>query len=173
MAIGRRDEYVQDAQGRALSGALVYYCTQPATTTIPPTPLASVFADIAGTIAITQPIVTDGFGHAVAYANNGILYTVIYTHPLFLTPIVLKDQAFSGIPSGGAAYTAFAEVPAGTIDGTNVFFALTFTPVAGSLILTRNRLPDTPGLQYTITGTTITYAGAPQIGDSLYAYYWH
>jgi len=135
MANGRRDDWLTDAQGRALAGAQVYYCTQPANVSIvPPSPLASVFSNIAGT-ATTNPQITDGFGHATAYAENTLLYTIVYVHPLFgPNPVILTDQVFdstagTGGGGGGGGFTPFAEVPAGAIDGVNVTFTLSHTPV--------------------------------------------
>ena len=78
MALARDDRFVTDAQGRALAGAQVYWCTQPASTTAnPPSPLANVYATIAGGTPETQPVLTDGFGHAYAYMDNSVLYTVV------------------------------------------------------------------------------------------------
>ena len=97
MTIVRDDRWLTDAQGRALSGAQVYWCTQPASTAAkPPSPLATVYSDLAGD-ALTQPVVTDGFGHAWAYLDNAVLYTVVMWHPLFgPNPVVLPDQALPG-----------------------------------------------------------------------------
>ena len=176
MANGRRDDYLTDAQGRALAGAAVYYCTQPAnTSTVPPTPLATIFSNITGTPE-ANPQFTDGFGHAVAYANDAILYTIVYVHPLFgPNPVVLIDQSFGGASSGGL--TSFQGTPSGTIDGTNTVFtfAVPALPVQAEVWL---NFPLIVGLGYTVSwasGTlTITYAVAPQppsgplAGDALY-----
>jgi lysophospholipase L1-like esterase len=99
MALARRDDWLQNAQGQALSGGLVYYCLQPANTgTIPPSPLANVYADSSGTPA-ANPQVTDGFGHAVAYIDNSQLYTIVYVHPQ-MGKIVLPDQWGGTGPQG-------------------------------------------------------------------------
>lgn len=168
MAIARDDRFVTDAQGRALSGALVYYCTQPASTsTLPPSPLATVFSSTSGT-AGTNPVVTDGFGHSVAYLGNTILYTVVISHPLFgANPVVLPDQAIGGLGGGGGSgLTPFSVTPTGTIDGSNRVFTLPVVPVEVTVWL---NFPLIPGLGYALSGATITYATAPQTGDSIYA----
>ena len=49
MTLARDDRYVTDAQGRALAGAQVYWCTQPASTANdPPSPLATIYGSISG-----------------------------------------------------------------------------------------------------------------------------
>lgn len=167
MAISRDDRWLTDAQGRALSGAQVYYCTQPANTSaVPPSPLATVYSNITGTVE-TQPLFTDGFGHSFAYLDDSQLYTLVFVHPLFgPNPVVLTDQTIPGT-GGGGALTPFAGTPIGTVDGTNTVFtlsnagvALTTNPVALTVLFNGTQL--VPGLGYTISGVTITYAQAPQ-----------
>lgn len=170
MAIRRDDRSVQDGLGRALAGAQVYWCTQPASTTDnPPSPLATVYSDIAGSMPITQPVLTDGFGHADAYMDDSILYTVVVWHPLFGPyPIVYTDQNIGGGGGGGSSYTPFAGTLTGTIDGTNRVFTLTnngvpltTNPVSGTTEVWLN-FPLIPGVGYSLTGVTVTFANAPQ-----------
>jgi len=126
MALGRDDRVVTDAQGRALAGAAVYWCSQPATVEAvpPPSPLLTVYGDIGGTIPVTQPVLTDGFGHADVYLSAGVLYTLVIYHPLFgSNPIVWPDQQIGG-GGGGSTVTPFAGVPEGVIDGVNTTFIL-------------------------------------------------
>lgn len=184
MANARRDDWLTDAQGRALAGAQVYYCyPQPATTSpLPPSPLATIFSNLTGT-ALAQPVMTDGFGHAVAYADSSRLYTIVYVHPLFgANPVVLIDQSF-GAGSGGGAIP-FAGVPVGTIDGTNRVFTF---PVAAEPVTPPQvwlNFPLINGLGFTYVWTsgtlTITYAAAPKpvsgtqpTADSLYVQGWY
>lgn len=87
----RRDEWVTDAQGNAISGAGVYVCSQPATTnTIPPSPLVQLYADPNGVTPLAQPVQTDGYGHAFYYVSPGI-YTVVYYSPQ-IQQVTLLDQ---------------------------------------------------------------------------------
>jgi len=172
MSIARDDRWVTDAQGRALSGAQVYYCApQPASTGAnPPSPLATIYSDMNGTPQ-TNPVITDGFGHSVAYLTEGVLYTVAVYHPLFgPNPVVLTDQVASS-----SSFIPFEGIPAGTIDGTNHDFVLTnagipLTKVPSQVTVWKNFpliVNDANG--YTLSGVTITYAVAPTSGDSLYA----
>lgn len=75
-------------------------------------------------------------------------------------------------PSGTGGY--LADAVAGTIDGTNATFTLTYAPnPANSLILSKNGAVLKSGVDYTLSGNTITFvSGAkPQSGDSLEAWY--
>ena len=177
MAITRDDRWLTDAQGRALAGAAVYYCTQPATTdAVPPSPLATIYSDLNGTVG-TNPVYTDGYGHAYAYIDDSVLYTLVYVHPLFgFRPVVLIDQVIGGGGAGGLADTPFAGVPSGTIDGVNKTFTLmngtsTLTSAPTSIIVWCN-FPLIKGLGFVVSTTspfTITFANAPQTTDSIYA----
>lgn len=178
MALARRDDYLTDAQGRALAGAQVYYCApQPANTSvIPPSPLADAFSDLTGTPE-SNPQITDGFGHAVAYLDDSFLYTIVYVHPLFgPNPIVLKDQSIGG-GGGSAGATLFAGVPQGTIDGANKVFLLTdngtpLTALPTQAVVWLN-FPLINGLGYSLAlvggHAQLTYANAPEISDNIYA----
>ncbi len=174
MAIERRDDFVTDAQGRALAGAQLYVLTQPAnTSTIPPSPLATIYFDIGGTQPITQPVIADGFGHTFFYASNVPLYTLEFIHPLFgSNPVILPDQLVGGGAGGGAGVTVFQGVLLGTINGVNTVFTLTQNGVAlGATPLQAtvwDNFPLINGVGYSLSGTTVTFAVPPQIGDTLY-----
>jgi len=179
MAIARDDRNVIDAQGRALAGAQVYWCTQPASTASnPPSPLATIYTDITGGTTKTQPVLTDGFGHAYAYMDDSVLYTVVLWHPLFGSlPVVLIDQSIGGGGGGGAALSSFAGLPTGTIDGTNKVFTLVNGSTPLTVIPTQYTVwlnyPLIEGVGYTIAlvggQVQVTFASAPQAGDSLWA----
>lgn len=180
MSILRRDDTVVNTVGTAIPGAQVYYLTQPANVGAL-TPLATVYKDTSGTPA-NNPQETDGFGHAVAYLQNGQLYTVVYLYPNG-TQVVYPDQSL-GDASGGTVFTIFAGTPSGVIDGVNKTFTLTnggtpLTVIPAQLFATFNGVLLTPGLGYTVAlaggQARITYANAPQPtsggipGDNIYA----
>lgn len=178
MSILRRDDTVMNTVGTVIPGAQVYYLTQPADVNNL-TPLAPVYSDTSGTPA-ANPQITDGYGHAVAYLNNGQLYTVVYVFPN-VTRIVYPDQSV-GDASGGTTYVTFEGTPQGTIDGVNK----TFTLMNGSNPLTKIpsqltawlNFPVAPGF-YSVAMDSgvakITFANAPQPAsggspaDTLYA----
>jgi len=60
----------------------------------------------------------------------------------------------------------------GTIDGTNKIFTVPYTDIiADSLIIWRN-FPLIPNVGYSVTGQTITFVDAPQVGDILFFQGW-
>ena len=70
-----------------------------------------------------------------------------------------------------------AELPVGTINGTNLTFTLANAPSpAASLMLFKNGVLLTQGVDYALSGATVTFTSttvAPQAGDSLTASYRH
>ena len=66
-----------------------------------------------------------------------------------------------------------SETPAGVIDGANNSYTLAFTPAAGSLHLMRNGTRQKAGLDYNLTGSSISFlpGATPQPGDVLLADY--
>ena len=80
----------------------------------------------------------------------------------------------SGGSSGSGATFSDSEVPSGTVNGSNVTFALANAPSpAASLELYRNGLLLRQGSDYQISSNTITFfvSAVPQSGDLLLAYY--
>lgn len=172
MSILRRDDTVTNTLGNAIAGAKVYYLGPQPVNLSALTPLLAVYSDTVGTPA-TNPQVTDGFGHAVAYLNTGALFTCVYVYPNG-TQVVYPDQ-FVGSSSG--APTAFAGVPTGTVNGTNTVFTMVNGSTPLAVIPTQSTVwlnfPLILGLGYTLSVVTsqvkITFATAPKTGDSLYA----
>ena len=136
MGLARDDRWVADALGRALAGAQVYWCNQPAMapSTQPPSPLALTYADLFG-IPEDNPQLTDGFGHASAYVDNSVLYTLVFYHPLFgPNPIVLKDQTIGGSSAGGGT-TPVAQEAVGVVDGENTVFTFVASTLSQPVIM--------------------------------------
>lgn len=174
MSLGRDDRFITNAQGTALAGAQIFYCTEPASTpsTPPPSPLANIYSDSAGAFPITQPVITDGFGHSFAYMDPAVLYCVVIYHPLFgQNPVVLPDQAVGN--GQGTQFTPFEGILNGTINGTNKVFTLTNNGVAlttaPAQVTVWVNFPLVLNVGYTISGVTVTFTNAPQVGDSIYA----
>jgi hypothetical protein len=168
----RRDDWVTDALGNAIAGASVYVCSQPATTsTIPPSPLVQLYADPNGVTPLTQPVLTDGYGHAFYYTEQGI-YTVLYSSPQ-IQEVILTDQVIvspSNIVTGlWNSDSSTAGSITGAINGSNVTFQLSGQPLpVTSLLFAVNGVIQTG---YTISGQTVTLATAPHTGNVLSAIY--
>jgi hypothetical protein len=65
-----------------------------------------------------------------------------------------------------------AEVPSGTINGSNVTFTLAHTPSpAASLQLFNGIVQKAGGIDFTLSGATITFTTAPSSGSVLQAWY--
>lgn len=81
------------------------------------------------------------------------------TDKRFLTDAELALIASLGIP-------VVRETPSGVVDGSNVTFILAHAPIAGSEQLFVNGTSQEPGgVDYSISGVTITMALAPESGD--------
>jgi len=165
----RRDDWVTDALGNAISGASVYVCSQPATTnTIPPSPEVQLYADSAGVTPITQPVITDGYGHAFYYVAPGT-YTVVYYSPQ-IQQLNLLDQAIvSTGTSNWSNDSSNAGTITGSVDGTNTVFVLSGTPLpAASLFFMVNGVFQQG---FTLSGATVTLPVAPHASNVLNAIY--
>ena len=90
---------------------------------------------------------------------------------------VLAHSTGSGLPASGVAPFPYSESPKGTIDGSNKVFTLTY--VANQIpkpILIVNGATQDPGnspVDFTVSGNTITYAVAPEVGATHYIWYWY
>lgn len=76
--------------------------------------------------------------------------------------------------SGSNAVFVDAETPTGTLNGSNGSFTLSHTPApVTSLSLYRNGLIQATGIDFTISGSAITFltASTPRAGDVVLAYY--
>jgi hypothetical protein len=113
--------------------------------------------------------------------SPGVDYTLAGSVLTFLSVSVPQPtdllQAFYRMPGSGTGTTNFidAAVPSGAINGTNLVFTLATAPSPSiSLKLYKNGLLLSQNGDYTISGTTITFASTAttaQTGDSLIASY--
>ena len=79
----------------------------------------------------------------------------------------------AGAAAGTNASFIDAESPAGTVDGTNTAFNLAQLPTSGSLSVYRNGLLQSVGVDYTVTGSAVTFlpASVPRVGDVVASFY--
>lgn len=105
-------------------------------------------------------------GSAITFAAGGIPQSGDYVRAYYRTP-----------GTGTATNFNDAELPSGTINGTNLTFTLAAAPSpAASLTLFKNGVLLTQGADYALSGATVTFANttvAPQVGDSFTVSYRH
>lgn len=154
---------MQTALGWAIPNVAVTYYTQPSLV------LATVYNDANGDAAISNPQMTDGYGHAVAYLDVGE-YTVTYSGPQIQTA-TFPDQVVGG--PGGVDLTFFSGTPTGPQDGVNRVFTLTNNGTPLSIPPDQadvwQNFPLVPGVGYALSGVTIVYTAAPATTDTLWA----
>jgi hypothetical protein len=152
-----------DAPVLAIPNAIVTICTASGC----PNP-ASIFSNVSLTTPISNVIKTDTQGRFGFWAASGNYFyqvqlpngTIVGTYPITL-----------GGTGGGGLITA-AETPSGTINGSNHVFTLSNAPTL--LLLDLNGLLMTQGVDYTLSGNTITFtASLPYTGDRLFANYFY
>jgi hypothetical protein len=135
-------------------------------TTIPESGVVGLTSDLA-----QRPVKGPGFGTgSVAIINqNGQIDVAVGD----VGECVLVDGTTG--PCGGGATSQFfdAETPGGVVDGSNNTFTLANAPSGSSLMLFRNGLYMSANFDYTLNGSTITFAsgGMPQPADRLIASY--
>jgi hypothetical protein len=87
-------------------------------------------------------------------------------------------DANGNVTDGGATSSlvpAFVrETPAGTLDGSNATFTLSYTPSpAASLVIYLNGVEQDQTRWCSVSGTTITFTVAPKAADKIIAQYTH
>ena len=89
------------------------------------------------------------------------------------TVFISYPHVSDDLGSSSAVSYADAETPTGTINGSNAIFTLANSPSpATSLILIKNGAVQTAGgVDYTLSGLTITYVTAPADGSTHIAWY--
>ena len=64
------------------------------------------------------------------------------------------------------------EIPTGTVDGVNDDFTLSSVPARSkSVIVFINGILQAQGAHYSISGSTITFSSAPELGQIPYVFY--
>lgn len=115
--------------------------------------------DTGGSIIIKDEGITLGVASSLDLVGAGVSATL------------LNGLATVTIPGGGTSFTIVKnETPSGTVDGSTVDFTLAHTPLNGiELILNGATLK--PGVDYTLTGATITFVIPPAPGSLIICHY--
>lgn len=117
MSESRFQDFWLNAIGTAISGGLVYVCTQPNDVnpndpTIPPDDLATIYTDSTGATELVNPVIVDGNGNFFFYADPGT-YTLVFYDPLgrLQEPQVYPDMVVA-TPGGGSVSSVGFTMPA-------------------------------------------------------------
>ncbi|HZP06803.1 MAG TPA: hypothetical protein VFB43_18025 [Terracidiphilus sp.] len=159
---GRMDFSLQSAQGQAIAGATVNVYTQPSCGAAAGG-LATLYPAATGGTPLTQPLSTDGFGSAFAYAAPGC-YTVVYFSQ-FTGTRTFADQ----VPATNGASISLSTLGTGgasTLIGSLLNIpqyqsqiSLTTTGTSGAATLT-GAVINIPQYQCALTLTTTGTSGA-------------
>jgi hypothetical protein len=142
----------------------------------PPVNTAILIPDVSGLREEldARPIKGAGYSSSrVAMINaDGAIESVLGN----LSDCVKVDGTSGACATGGGTGPVFvdAETPAGAVDGSNGSFTLTGSPSpAASLQLFRNGILQKATVDFTLSGSSITFAGGsiPQSGDVIQTYY--
>lgn len=153
----RYDSWVRSTLGASVPGAQVYVCTQPANVgAAPPSPLAAIYSDSGGLVPITQPMITDGFGHVNFYALPG-LYTVVIAQAGLISQ-VYPDQSLGGVGTTGGGGGAPAMGLLLEVNGAQLSSQLQQNLLSGTGIALTDA--GNGGVQFANTGVTSITVGA-------------
>lgn len=97
-------------------------------------------------------------------------YTVSGSVVTFIAAPFTGDSVrvtYLGSTSSFAGTYICLEVPSGAINGSNVTFTTAFTPVVNSEMIFLNGLAQQRTIDYTMSGSTITFTTAPLTGDTI------
>lgn len=82
------------------------------------------------------------------------------------------NQILNALSSGGLSSFSDAEIPNGSINGSNVTFTLAHTLALGCnpLVILQGQIQQNEG-DFTASGNTLTFTSAPQVGMWLLVWY--
>lgn len=187
----RYDAWMSNPVGPVITGAQVFVCNQPmqaAPLTLAlgiPSPLATTYSDPDGNLVLTQPAITDGFGHTDFYVAAGIYTVLLYWNGAL--HLILPDQVIgaSGVGSIAFATEGFLNTSQSVenlIAGLNITVtADSFggTTIASTLPLLTDSVANSDQTVYNLIsganillsgGTTIsTTIGRLQVGRTVYS----
>lgn len=103
---------------------------------------------------------------AIDVNSRGSLTAVSYLDDKTIVRLTADPVTGALLVSETSIFSAvyYNETPTGLVNGINTTFTLAHTPALNSLVLTIARQPQILGVDYTISGNTITYLSAPASG---------
>ena len=160
---GRMDFSLQNAQGQAISGAQVRVYTQSACGGNRGAP-AQLYSDALGATPISQPVITDGFGHGFAYVAIGCVTVTYQSNSTGL--LTYPDQnAQNGGTNANISNQASGVIPLGTAPSSISAQSHIDDGVTTAGVITANRPFAAPTGTFNSTGTTTPVTSST--GDSV------
>lgn len=146
------------------------------------------FKDIKGTEQLIEFLKLGGFrggggsggGTTSPLTTKGDLYTYsttndrlpVGTDGYILSADSTQTTGLKWIANTGGTTTAYAETPSGTVNSSNVTFTLANTPASpNGVLIVLDGVTQYNGVDFTVSGTTITFVTAPVTGSTIFAYY--
>jgi len=118
-----------------------------------------------------------GGGSSIELETNGTpngnqsLLNLVQGTNMTITDDGLGNITFDSSGSGGDG-TPYAETPSGTINSSNKVFTLAHAPsAAANTIVILDGVTQYEGIDYTVSGSTITFVTAPATGSTIFCYY--
>jgi hypothetical protein len=99
-----------------------------------------------------------GSGSISFYAGNLVIY---------------NGSIWQQVGASTAASTAARQTPSGLVNGSNVTFTVSNTPIANTLAVYLNGLFQNLVSDYTFSGVTITFITAPSSGETILTTYYY
>lgn len=117
-------------------------------------------ASSAGALTATEPSTT-------GQVSKPVFFALTTTTGYFINYRGMLISAGSG-----GITSAFAETPSGTVNSSNVTFTLANTPAdTNGVLVLLDGVVQYNGVDYTVSGSTITFSTAPVTGSTIFAYY--
>lgn len=116
---------------------------------------------------VSLPAGMTAFGVELLGAANQAAAVALLELPTVPAAGIVKSTGTALAPA-----TAGRETPSGTVNGVTTTFTLSHTPFPSTEVLTYNGLEQTAGVDYAISGATITFTTAPLSGV-LRCSYWY
>jgi hypothetical protein len=122
-----------------------------------------------GTPNGTKYIRDDGTLQVPPGGGGGVVETIV---PGTNITVDDSDPANPIVSSTYTNVTPYAEVPSGLVNGVNVTFTLAHTPTyEANVVIQLDGGTQYNGVDYTVSGDTITFSVAPATGSTIFAYY--
>lgn len=154
--------------------SVVYYINPPDGTLLSPTFAAQDLTGIGAGNVFT--LSQTPLPNTLALYRNGVFQTVGPDYTLTGATVTVatalgSDRLYAIYQTVANLSSSYQQALVGLINGSNLVFSLSLIALVGSLQFFWNGVYQTPGLDYTTDGATVTMVVAPQPGDTLEAYY--